>query len=167
MGIEPQTAFTLWPWWPHKQALRDDTLLAGWNMPAYLLNADWSAYGQIFTVAGMLAPTGTLLDNTMLMTLPAAQKLAQARRARGSTATSEQSAEISAVLLRTSTGDDVQAIVGQVVRLDPQLDVQPAPAYVLTLRRQVRQAQSLVQMLCGLTLCLALWCAARIYRDGR
>ena len=37
-------------------------MIAGANMPGYLHMADWSTYGLAFTVAGVLQPTGTMLD---------------------------------------------------------------------------------------------------------
>jgi hypothetical protein len=173
VGIDAHTAFTIWPWEAKEKvlSLQDDTLIAGWNMPTYLLNADWSTYGQVFTVASILPPTGTPLDNTMLMTMSAARSLAR-RRAIGQrqhhTAPAnpsspgqevlqeeESGAGVSAVLVRTADGINLQQMRVQLASLDSDLDVITAPAYVQTLRRLLRQARRIIDVCSVITLLLA------------
>ena len=161
VGIDPQAAFNIWPWWQDGAALplTDQTLIAGWDMPTYLLNADWSMFGHAFTVAGILQPTGTHLDNTMLLTMGAARQLAKIRTA-WQAGTKVQQAEhahltpplaaqrigdpgdgVSTVLIRARDDTEPQAVATQLALQGWDLDVAVAPAYVTALRRHLGQSR--------------------------
>jgi hypothetical protein len=174
VGIDAHTAFTIWPWEAKAKglSLQDDTLIAGWNMPTYLLNADWSTYGHVFTVTSILPPTGTPMDNTMLMTLSAARSLARLRAIgqmqHHAAPTNPSSAEqemrqeeapgtgVSAVLVRTANGIDLRQMRVQLASLDSGVEVITAPAYVQTLRWLLRQARCVIEACSMITLLLAV-----------
>jgi hypothetical protein len=155
VGIDPRAAATVWPWWggDGPTALTDDGMIAGANMPGYLQNADWSTYGQSFTVVGTLEPSGTLLDDTMLMTTDAARRIARARAAKQQQGGAESGAStaaraptliadpgdgVSAILVLAAPGVDPAALAPELARLGDKVDATPAPAFVTALRGQVR-----------------------------
>jgi len=180
VGIDPTEAQTVWPWWGGAPgALADDAMIAGANMPDYLLNADWSTYGHAFVVAGGLQPTGTLLDNSMLMTIDAARSVASTRAARqreaqqrgdvvpattaGQALVANPGDGLSAVLVLAAPGVAPDDLAVQIARLQPALDAVPAPAYVTALRGQLRALAAAARgaaagafLLAALALALAL-----------
>lgn len=190
VGIDPQHAFNIWPWWKDGASLplKDHSLIAGWAMPTYLLNADWSMFGQAFNVAGILQPTGTPLDNTMLLTMNAAQQLSNIR-ARRRAETGAQDTEkqhltwpvasrhsgdpgdgVSTVLIRTRYGTEPQTLATQLALQDWDLDVAVAPAYVTALRQHLGQTRRLMgrmgiaMLLLTSLVLLATWLPAAVRR---
>ena len=187
VGVDPQTAFNIRPWWNGGAALplTEHTLIAGWGMPTYLLNADWSMFGQSFTVAGILQPTGTPLDDTMLLTTSAAQRLAKIRAAGRQAAHAHSTPQVasqptsrfpngvSTVLIRTRRDVEPQQVATQIALQGWNLDVAVAPAYVTALRRDLSRNRRLVGLMGKglLTLAaavgIAAWLPATVRRKLR
>jgi hypothetical protein len=132
-------------------------------------------FGQAFTVAGILQATGTPLDNTMLLTLSAAQRLSEMRAARR-TETLNRQAEpihlprtlaaqrlappgngISTVLIRIRDGLEPQQVATQLALQGWDLDVAVAPAYITALRRHLSQTRRLMGWMATVMLCLTVF----------
>jgi hypothetical protein len=68
----------------------------------------------------------------------------------------EPSVGVSAILVRTADGIDLQQMRVQLASLDSGLDMITAPAYVQTLRRLLYQARRVIDVCSVLTLLLAV-----------
>jgi hypothetical protein len=73
---------------------------------------------------------------------------------------------VSALLIRTAGGVDLQDMAVRLTRLDRDLEVLAAPAYVQTLRQSLRRVRRLVE-LCGFTMLLAVYLSIAALRRSR
>jgi hypothetical protein len=179
VGIDPHAAATLWPWLEGgaSPAMGEDTLLAGANMPTFLEQADWTAYDHLFTPRLAFAPTGTVLDDTVLIRLDVARRLTERRRQAQQAAINAPANDASVVTLRTrglvfadpgdglssvlvlaQPGVDPAELARRLSRPERGMEAAAAPAYLTALRSQLRWAWQIGGIAGTALLALALAC---------
>jgi len=79
VGIDPSTDFTILPWLttPLSSPMTDGEAVTGSGITSAVGSASTQFFGQSFSVAGQLNPTGLGLDNSLFITITEAEHIIQ------------------------------------------------------------------------------------------
>jgi len=119
VGFDPETDFTISPWLAThlNRKLRKNEVIVGDRI---LLGVGESAtfYGSVFTVAGVLEPTGLGLDRTIFVPMQGVREMIAASPERAEVALEIRPDQISTVLVQVEPGADpidvAEAIEGRI-----------------------------------------------------
>jgi putative ABC transport system permease protein len=164
-AYDPATDFTIEPWLKEKlgRDLSAGEAIGGSNVFVPAGQDTIKLYGYDFNLVGNLEPTGTNLDQTLFMTFPTANAMAEASRTKAKMALPVLQDTVSSVLVKVDPGADRSAVAKAITAAIPEAQAVPAAEMFGSYGTQISGVLRTLVVIVVLTVVLSLALMAVVF----
>ena len=149
VAFDYATDFVLKPWFEelNLDSLADDQIIVGSNVPAYLGNRV-GILGDVFSIAGVMSPTGTGMDETYFMNMNVAKRLAVTNKNLKEVLDDiDLQALYSAIMIKTQEGYSVEEVVANIEKANLNVAIVATDAAVTNMKTQMSMIGQVMMLL--------------------
>lgn len=158
VAFDPATDFTIQPWLKQKLGhnLKLGEAVGGKYVFVPLGEENIKLYGYFISLKANLEPTGTGLDQSLFLTFDTARDVARISVQRAEKPLLIPSNSISAVMVKTARGADVQKVAVEILKAVPGATPIPSSELFQAYRKQMTSVLNVLLLVIGITCAIAV-----------